>query len=134
MLVFDAGIVLASSSWCGITKARVGAAIAGGSLAIAWPALGARAAAPEDPVVMEEQEEEGDDDGDRITFVAGPEGDDEPLRIHGPATEEAEGAQGGRVEVRTQQSVVVQTAEPEPVCGSACNRASRSRRSRPRVA
>lgn len=114
MLVFDAGLVLASSSWCGITKARVAAAIAGGSLAIAWPALGARAAAPEDPVVME-QEEDDADDGDRITFVAGPEGDDEPLRIQGPATEDAEGAQGGRVEVRTQQSVVVQTAEPEPV-------------------
>jgi hypothetical protein len=97
----------------GITKARAAAAIAGASLAIAWPALEARAAAPADPVVMEQQQEEEDDD--RITFVAGPEDDDEPLRIQGPTTNDAEGVQGERVEVRTHQSVVVHTAEPQPV-------------------
>lgn len=91
----------------------VGSALFGSGLALAGPAATARAAAPDDPVVIEARPEAADDEADdRITFVAGPEADDEPLRIEGPA---AEGEPGGEVEVSTRQEVVVGAAEPEPV-------------------
>jgi hypothetical protein len=79
----------------------------------------ARAAAPDDPVVIEARPADAAADGepdDRITFVAGPEADDEPLRIEGPAgVPTAEGEPGGAVEVSTRQEVVVHEATPTPV-------------------
>ncbi len=72
-------------------------------------------AAPDDPVVVEAHpaDDEGERD-DRVTFVAGPESEDEPLRIHGPVGEDAD-AEPGRVEVTTRQEVVVSQPEPRPV-------------------
>lgn len=90
-----------------------------GSLLALGSASTARAAAPDDPVVLEARPAEAEADGepdDRITFVAGPEADDEPLRIQHPAGAPAgEGEPGGAVEVSTRQEVVVHEATPEPV-------------------
>lgn len=113
--VSTAGLRLASHPGLRFAKARAAAAIAGGLVALAGPALGARAAVPEDPVVVEPPGEQDGDHDDRITFVAGPADEDEPLRIQGPVTKGAEGAEPGRVEVSTRQEVVVHAAEPRPV-------------------
>jgi len=99
--------------------------VVGSVLALVGSASTAWAAVPDDPVVVEahppaaapdeqgEQGEQGERD-DRITFVAGPESEDEPLRIHGPAGE-TDAGEPGRVEVSTRQEVVVHEAEPRPV-------------------
>jgi hypothetical protein len=89
--------------------------VVGGVVALAGWAPGASAAAPDDPVVVEAHpaDDEGERD-DRVTFVAGPESEDEPLRIRGPAGEDA-AAEPGRVEVSTRQEVVVSEPEPRPV-------------------
>lgn len=113
--VSTADLRLASPPWLCVARARAAVAIAGGSLALAGPALAARAAVPDDPVVLEQEGEPEGDHDDRITFVAGPEDEDEPLRIQGPMIEGTEGAEPGRVEVTTRQQVVVHTAEPRPV-------------------
>lgn len=105
-----AGRRLAATRWRGALE-PVAAIV--GSLVLAGPSAATAATAPADPVVIEAAPDDDDDD-DRITFVAGPEADDEPLRILGPAGE-AEGAAPGRVEVSTRQEVVVREAEPAPV-------------------
>ena len=92
--------------------------VVGGVLALVGSSA-ARAAAPDDPVVVEAHPSEAPSDeedapDDRITFVAGPESEDEPLRIHGPAGETDANAPA-RVEVSTRQEVVVSQPEPRPV-------------------
>jgi hypothetical protein len=84
-------------------------------LALLGTPCAARAAAPEDPVVIEAQPEgEDPDDDDSITFVAAPEMGDAPLRVGAPVGEAAEGGEGGVV-VSTSQTTVLHAAPPRPV-------------------
>jgi opacity protein-like surface antigen len=105
------GVASFSMASFSVGSSLVGSVLALGSASTAW------AAAPDDPVVIEARpaDAEGEPD-DRVTFVAGPEADDEPLRIVGPVEgPAAEGEPGGAVEVSTRQEVVVHEAAPTPV-------------------